>query len=322
MPGGMISISAEGNSPGTGILWAALPFNTQGSLSNAAVGGGLNNVVPGVLHALDAEDISKDLWNSELNSSRDGSFMFAKFNPPVVANGRVYLATFGSTTGPQAMTGSINVYGMKQWAKFISQSYPSAPINAGTTFQAQVTFFNAGTTTWTTGSFVLSLWPGGLHPVGTPTTIPLPAAVAPGTQVTFTLSLPASNLAGAYTYQWQMQQVGVESFGESTPSASVQVGGILSQKQASGPRGKTQITITDSATNLPVPGATVTINATSGDTSVTTDSQGNVLVNRPRCLEGSTVGSNGKPIPPVYGPCPATAEKQPEYGAIYFEVPM
>jgi hypothetical protein len=83
MPGGALSISANGNSAGTGILWA-----TTG-LSNAN-----NNVVAGLLRAFDAADLSRELWNSQQNSARDELGKLAKFNPPIVANGKVYVATF------------------------------------------------------------------------------------------------------------------------------------------------------------------------------------------------------------------------------------
>ena len=70
--GGILSISAKGTTAGTGILWA----NT------------------GALRAFDASDLSHELWNSERNASRDNFGNFAKFNTPVVAQGKVYLATF------------------------------------------------------------------------------------------------------------------------------------------------------------------------------------------------------------------------------------
>ena len=249
MPGGMLSISADGETPGTGVLWASVPIDNHDN--TLATGGGMANVVPGVLHAFNAEDITQDLWNSEANPSRDGSFMFAKYNPPMVANGRVYLATFGTTDSPQTLAGSINVYGMRQWAKFISQSYPSTPVSAGTTFQGQITFLNAGATTWTPGAYALALQPFSFAPRGTPTSIPLPSAVAPGGQITFQLNLPASDTAGRYGYVWQMQQLNVESFGDSTPPGAVEVGGTLAVTQKL-VRGEDVITITDSVTKQPV----------------------------------------------------------------------
>jgi len=80
-PGGILALSANGSIPGTGILWVTR-VNTDG-LAGA-----------GVLHAFDASDISKELWNREQNSARDRLGAFAKFNTPTVANGKVYVGTF------------------------------------------------------------------------------------------------------------------------------------------------------------------------------------------------------------------------------------
>ena len=86
MPGGMLSLSANGNTAGTGILWASHP------LADAA-----HETVPGILHAYDASDLSRDLWNSHMNANRDCIGSFAKFCPPTIANGRVYMATFSDS---------------------------------------------------------------------------------------------------------------------------------------------------------------------------------------------------------------------------------
>ena len=47
--------------------------------------------------ALDAEDVSKQLWTSELAGTRDRLGLFAKFVPPTVAGGKVFVATYGDT---------------------------------------------------------------------------------------------------------------------------------------------------------------------------------------------------------------------------------
>jgi PKD repeat protein len=60
-------------------------------------------VRPGILHAYDAQNVTNELWNSEQLSARDSVGSFAKFVPPTVANGKVYLATFSSR---------LNVYGL------------------------------------------------------------------------------------------------------------------------------------------------------------------------------------------------------------------
>jgi MYXO-CTERM domain-containing protein len=85
MPGGMLSISANGNRTGTGIVWASHP--STGDAENQTQGG--------ILRAFDADDVGQELWNSGMNP-RDGFGNFAKFVPPTVANGRVYLATFSN----------------------------------------------------------------------------------------------------------------------------------------------------------------------------------------------------------------------------------
>ena len=53
-------------------------------------------VVRGTLHAFDAADLSRELWNSKQNAARDDFGNLAKFNTPVVANGKVYIATFSN----------------------------------------------------------------------------------------------------------------------------------------------------------------------------------------------------------------------------------
>jgi hypothetical protein len=84
MPGGFLTLSAHGADPATGIVWATMPFAEN---ANRAV-------VRGVLRAFDATDVSKgELWDSE-QSGNDSLGFFAKFNPPVVANGKVYAAAF------------------------------------------------------------------------------------------------------------------------------------------------------------------------------------------------------------------------------------
>ena len=91
--GANLSVSSNGTTNGTGILWAA--YGTNGDA------GGL--VGAGILRAFDANDITKELWNSGI-ASTDNVGNFAKFSSPTVVNGRVYLATFSNW---------VAVYGLK-----------------------------------------------------------------------------------------------------------------------------------------------------------------------------------------------------------------
>jgi len=84
-PGGELALSANGSTAGSGIVWA-----------NVAISGDPENnpPAPGELRAFSASNASLELWNSEMNASRDGSGNYAKFVPPLVTDGKVYLATF------------------------------------------------------------------------------------------------------------------------------------------------------------------------------------------------------------------------------------
>lgn len=83
IPGGSLTVSADGARAGTGIVWAV----TAEENAN-------HQTVPGVLRAYDATDLSRELWNSKQNVARDGLGLLAKFNTPIVANGKVYVPTF------------------------------------------------------------------------------------------------------------------------------------------------------------------------------------------------------------------------------------
>ena len=86
MPGGILSISANGNAAGTGILWATL--SSAGDANHAPQ--------PGILRAYDAGNVTRELWNSQQNAARDALGNFAKFSPPTVANGKVYVASLSN----------------------------------------------------------------------------------------------------------------------------------------------------------------------------------------------------------------------------------
>jgi len=90
-PGAILTLSANGNVAGTGILWATFP--TQNGIDGA-----WHTTSAGALYAVDASNITKVLW-----SDSTGSWNLAKFAPPVVANGHVYVGTFSN---------SLRVYGL------------------------------------------------------------------------------------------------------------------------------------------------------------------------------------------------------------------
>jgi hypothetical protein len=87
MPGGMLSASCNGSQPNTAIVWAAHPID--GNANQATV--------TGILEAFAADDLRAPIWRSNHDPlGADAVGNFAKFCPPVVANGKVYLATFSN----------------------------------------------------------------------------------------------------------------------------------------------------------------------------------------------------------------------------------
>ena len=80
-----LSLSANGSLAYTGIVWANLPYD----------GDATHQHVPGILRAFDASNVSREIWNSKMAAGDDFG-MWAKWVPPTVANGKVYLATFSN----------------------------------------------------------------------------------------------------------------------------------------------------------------------------------------------------------------------------------
>ena len=91
--GATASVSSKGNSQG--IAWVA-DTRQWGPLSDYGTG-------PAVLHAYDATNVSRELWNSaQAAANRDLAGNAVKFTVPTIANGKVYIGSFSE----------IDVYGL------------------------------------------------------------------------------------------------------------------------------------------------------------------------------------------------------------------
>jgi hypothetical protein len=82
------SISSNGNADGTGIVWINSSSNCRKLPCTPT---GLS-----VLHAYDATNLRKELYNSEQRPSRDHLASYVKFSVPTVANGKVFVGTHTS----------------------------------------------------------------------------------------------------------------------------------------------------------------------------------------------------------------------------------
>ena len=163
-PSAAMSLSANGATAGTGILWAV--HNT---------GPGRDIGQPAVLEAYDADNLNDMLWTSGTNPARDNLGSSGRFVIPLVDNARVYMAT---------ANGSLLVYGLLGTPKFTAVdmdspgnvwalAYPLTPNNGlggqGYSYAANLL---GGSITWNGLAFTLG---GALAPSGaSATTIPLP----------------------------------------------------------------------------------------------------------------------------------------------------
>jgi outer membrane protein assembly factor BamB len=92
MPGGMLAVSSNGKLANTGVVWATAPVDGDAN----------HDVVEGIVRAYDATELDptpidpttprlKLLWDSRRAGVK---FNYSKFCPPVVADGRLLVATY------------------------------------------------------------------------------------------------------------------------------------------------------------------------------------------------------------------------------------
>ncbi|MGH8336167.1 MAG: choice-of-anchor D domain-containing protein, partial [Gammaproteobacteria bacterium] len=175
-PGGILTLSANGDQSGSGVLWATVA--TSGNASD-------NPPVPGELHAFDAADVSNEIWNSSMNAARDGFGNYAKFVPPVVANGKVYVATWSN---------QVAVYGLLSSFTVSSNSLPFGNEKTNTaTAPMPVTVTNTGTMALPITNIALST--AGVQPFSQTNTCG--ASIAVGASCTINVVFNPSSLGAA-----------------------------------------------------------------------------------------------------------------------------
>ncbi len=193
--GGILTLSANGNTPGSGVLWATIP--TSGNAGD-------NPPVPGALYAFDANDVATELWNSTLNPARDNFGNFAKFVPPLVVNGKVYVATQSSQVAVYGLLTTTATYTVSPTSLAFGNeitNVASAPKSVTVTNSGTVALPITSITLSTTGSQPFSQTNncGSSVAVGANCTINVvfnPASVG---SATATLSVNAGNGAGTQT---------------------------------------------------------------------------------------------------------------------------
>ncbi len=129
-------VSSNGTIAGSGIVWATDP--------------------KAVLRAYDASNLSKELYNSAQNASRDGLDSYVKFTSPTIANGEVFVGTktsltiYGQLPPPPANNVGISSDGNPSVANydFAGHSYSAQALQAAGIIPGATVTFNGVDFTW------------------------------------------------------------------------------------------------------------------------------------------------------------------------------
>lgn len=170
-PGGSLTVSANGSTSKTGIVWASMPTDVDG----------IHGLVAGILRAFDAETL-QEIWNSDQNAARDRVGNLMKFVPPVVAKGRVYLPSHDN---------AVHVYGLlaSDFTLAVSPGGRNVQADSSATFTVSV-----GAQGSFTGGVTLS---AGGAPAGATVSFNPQSISGAGTS-TMTVKIPASVTSGSY----------------------------------------------------------------------------------------------------------------------------
>jgi len=187
-----MSLSANGSTVGSGIVWA-----TTGAAN------GDHGTVAGTLRAFDANNVGTESWDSQMNDARDDAGVWAKYSAPTVANGKVYSATFSNM---------LNVYGLESFGLSATPESQTVAAGSNTTFTISTTPFNNFS-----GNISLSV--AGL-PAGVTGSFS-PSSVAAGSSSTLTIKTTTGTLTGDYTFD----VIGTSGSQRNLITASVNVTG-------------------------------------------------------------------------------------------------
>ncbi|MGB8540665.1 MAG: hypothetical protein WCD49_03410 [Candidatus Acidiferrales bacterium] len=203
---GTLSLSANGSKAGTGIVWAS-----------TGVADGTHGTVAGVLRAFDANNLTTELWDSQMNDARDDIGLWAKFSPATVANGKVYLASFSNL---------LNVFGLESFGLSATPQTQTVAAGSNTTFAVSTSAFNSFS-----GNISLSV-------TGLPTGVTAsfsPSSVAAGSSSTLTITSATNTLTGDYTFDI----VGTSGSLTNTVAVTVNVTGGASFALSASPSSQT-----------------------------------------------------------------------------------
>ena len=282
-PGPTPTVSANGTS--NGIVWVLQNDEWQS--------GG-----PTVLHAYDATDVSKELYNSQQNVTRDNPGPAVKFTLPVVVNGKVYVGTqtqlsvYGqlplsltlsptSVVGGNSSTGTVTLNAAAPVGGAVvtlASNNAAAQVGPSVTVAAGATTATFTVTTSTVGAVVVAT----ISATYNSSTQSATLTVNPVLSVTSVSLNPASVVGGS------------SSTGTVTLNAAAPVGGAV-------------VTLASNNAAAQVgPSVTVAAGAATATFTVTTSTVGAVVVATISATYNSSTQSATLTVNPVTGP-PAVA---------------
>ena len=244
--GGVLTLSANGSTVGSGIVWASMPISLDGD----------HGLSPGILRAFDANNLTTELWDSQMDSSRDSMGLWPKYSPPTVVNGKVYMAAFPSDG---VSNGAISVYGLltSNFSMSISPSSQTVVVGNATTFTTSI-----GAVDGFSGAVTLSAsgLPAGATASFSPATVTGSGSstltvTTSGTTPLGTSTLTITGTSGSLTQRASVTltvanaaAIGIKFVGEGTAMGSTEVAGVVAQSNwndASGTSSTTPLVLLD-----------------------------------------------------------------------------
>jgi hypothetical protein len=220
MPGGFLTISADGTDPRSGVVWAAMPRRDKDAL---------RSVVTGVLRAYRAYpehgEILEEIWNSDqganphtnadcadhtVSTPTEELGLFAKYVPPTVSEGKVYMATFSNSLavyGLRNATASAAA-NMKGYNSSLTSDALPKTVEPSSVIKVSVSAVNTGSTIWHASDRIR---------LGSPSTpqfrdevvdgtsaLLVNRDVLPGQTYTFSFRIRAAHYEGTYYHRWRL----------------------------------------------------------------------------------------------------------------------
>jgi len=188
--GGVLSLSANGSTAGSGILWVSLP--------SASGGHGLSHAQ---LHALDASTLM-EIWNSDQDTV-DNMGYWPKFSPPTIANGHVYVGSQSGYVSAYGLLSGTPDFTLSAAVPLLPAPVPGQPAPVGQVDPSPLASANPGGSptyvitangTGFVGNIDLSVdgLPSGVSASWSP------AQISPGQSATLTLSTSSLTPLGSY----------------------------------------------------------------------------------------------------------------------------